>query len=58
MKLVGRSGNVDLDKAAWGAIVASSYPPLPTEFKGPRLTIQFEFVYNLKAKPNNPIPIK
>ena len=58
MQLVGRSGSVTLDKAAWGAIVTSSYPPLPAEFKGARLTIQLNFGYILQAKPDSPRPAK
>lgn len=58
MQLVGRSGSVTLVKAAWGAIVTSSYPPLPAEFKGARLTIQFNFGYILQAKPDSPRPAK
>ena len=58
MQLVGRSGSVTLDKAAWGAIVTSSYPPLPAEFKGARLTIQFNFGYILQTKPNGSSPSK
>jgi TonB family protein len=35
MKLVGESGNVMLDRAAWAGITGSApLPPLPTEFKG------------------------
>ena len=58
MKLLGRSGNASLDKAAWYSIVNSSYPPLPANFKGPRITIKFIFDYNLQAKPNSPSPAK
>src|SRR5580693_4986953 len=39
MILDGRSGYTNLDRAAWGAITASSYPPLPTEFHGPYLEL-------------------
>lgn len=47
MKLVYPSGDVPLDRAAWGAITgASPYPPLPKEFKGPYLALRFGFYYN------------
>jgi outer membrane biosynthesis protein TonB len=41
------SGDVALDRAAWGAIVGASYPPLPTAFKGPYLALRFGFYYNI-----------
>lgn len=42
------SGDVSLDRAAWGGITgASPYPPLPKEFKGPFLELRFGFYYNL-----------
>lgn len=42
------SGDVSLDRAAWGGITgASPYPPLPKEFKGPYLELRFGFYYNL-----------
>ena len=31
------SGDVALDRAAWGGITGAGYPPLPKEFKGPFL---------------------
>ncbi|HEY0795126.1 MAG TPA: energy transducer TonB [Acidisarcina sp.] len=47
MTLEGRSGDVALDRAAWGGITgASPYPPLPAEFKGPFLELRFGFFYN------------
>lgn len=48
MKLVGPSGDVSLDRAAWGAITGSNYPILPKEFKGPYLELRFAFFYNIK----------
>ncbi len=49
MKLEGPSGDVSLDRAAWGGIVgASPFPRLPTEFKGPYLELRFYFLYNVK----------
>lgn len=48
MTLEFPSGDVSLDRAAWGGITgASPYPPLPKEFKGPFLELRFGFYYNL-----------
>ena len=45
------SGDVGLDRAAWGGITgASPYPPLPTEFTGPYLELRLGFFYNLDPK--------
>jgi TonB family protein len=41
------SGDVSLDRAAWGGIKFASYPPLPKEFKGPFLELRFGFYYNI-----------
>jgi len=47
MHLVGPSGDVALDRAAWAGITgASPFPPLPKAFKGPFLKLRFEFMYN------------
>lgn len=47
MKLEGPSGDVSLDRAAWGGITASNpFPPLPTEFSGQYLLLRFHFYYN------------
>jgi len=48
MKLEGQSGDVALDRAAWGALVGSSYPPLPHEFHGPYLELRAVFLYNME----------
>jgi TonB family protein len=40
------SGDSALDRAAWGAITTSVFPPLPVEFKGPYLEVRFHFMYN------------
>ena len=48
MRLIGPSGDVSLDRAAWGAITGSNYPNLPKEFKGPYLELRFAFLYNPK----------
>jgi TonB family protein len=42
------SGDVALDRAAWGSITASTpFPPLPKEFPGQQLGLRFHFFYNL-----------
>lgn len=47
MQLYGPSGDVALDRAAWGGITgASPYPPLPKQFHGKYLALQFNFLYN------------
>lgn len=50
MMLGGRSGDVALDRAAWGAISTSVFPPLPAEFKEPYLEVRFQFFYNPDRK--------
>ena len=47
MKLVASSGDVALDRPAWGSITASNpFPPLPSEFSGQYLAVRFRFYYN------------
>ena len=47
MRLVGPSGDVSLDRAAWGGITGSNpFPPLPTQFNGQYLALRFHFYYN------------
>ncbi len=47
MQLVGGSGDVALDRGAWGGITASNpFPPLPREFGGQYLELRFHFLYN------------
>jgi TonB family protein len=47
MRLIAPSGDVALDRAAWGGITASNpFPPLPKEFNGPYLALRFRFYYN------------
>jgi TonB family protein len=51
MKLEARSGDVELDKAAWHAITAEGmFPSLPREFHGPQLELRFGFFYNTPAE--------
>ncbi len=52
MKLLENSGNVPLDRAAWGAISDSRFSPLPAEFSGEYLALRFHFVYN-PSKPSD-----
>jgi hypothetical protein len=46
--LEGRSGDTALDRAAWGALTGSNYPPLPREFHGPYLEMRAYFLYNME----------
>jgi TonB family protein len=48
MVLEGRSGDSALDRAAWGAITGSNFPPLPKEFHGPYLELRYLFRYNVE----------
>jgi len=50
MQLSGSSGDVSLDRAAWGGITASNpFPPLPSQFGGQYLQLRFHFFYNPDA---------
>jgi outer membrane biosynthesis protein TonB len=43
----GQSGDVSLDRAAWGGIVGSNpFPPLPNNFPGQYIRIRCYFYYN------------
>src|SRR5712692_5693896 len=47
MRYVNGSGDVALDRAAYGGITASNpFPPLPAEFGGQYLGLRFTFYYN------------
>ncbi len=47
MRLIGPSGDVALDRAAWGGITGSNpFPPLPGEFRGDNIALRFRFYYN------------
>ncbi len=48
MVLEGRSGDTGLDRAAWGALTGSNYPPLPSAFHGPYLELRAVFMYNMR----------
>jgi hypothetical protein len=47
--LEGRSGDTALDRAAWGALTGSNYPPLPRDFHGPYLELRAYFLYNMQV---------
>ncbi len=47
LRIVGPSGDISLDRAAYGGITASiPFSPLPAEFKGQYLALRFHFFYN------------
>ena len=48
MQLEGSSGDTALDRAAWGAITGSTYPPLPSNFHGPYIELRALFLYNMR----------
>jgi outer membrane biosynthesis protein TonB len=50
MMLEGRSGDTALDRAAWGALTGSNYPPLPRDFHGPYLELRAIFMYNMNER--------
>jgi len=51
MILEGHSGSAGLDRAAWGALTGSEFPPLPSGFQGPYLALRTEFLYNQRPQP-------
>jgi len=52
LRLVGSSGAEPLDRAALSGIHASiPFPPLPEEFTGNHLVLQFIFLYNIGYAP-------
>jgi len=50
MVLEGRSGDTGLDRAAWGALTGSNYPPLPRAFHGPYIELRAVFLYNMQPR--------
>lgn len=47
MKLVATSGDIPLDRAAWGGITASiPFAPLPSNYHAPYFALRFRFYYN------------
>jgi hypothetical protein len=51
MLLEGHTRYAALDRAAWGALVGSQYPPLPRDFHGPYVELRAYFLYNREPKP-------
>jgi TonB family protein len=51
MRFAQTSGDVSLDRAAWGGVTkASPFPPLTSEFAGPQLTLRLRLYYNFLDK--------
>ena len=51
LQLVGSSGDVALDRPAYGSITGSNpFPPLPKEFTGPYLGLRFSYYYNIEVE--------
>jgi hypothetical protein len=47
MKLISTSGDVALDRGAWGGITGCNpFPPLPSEFSASYIALRFSFYYN------------
>jgi len=50
LKVVGSSGDIALDRPAYGSITGSNpFPPLPKEFAGQYLGLRFSYYYNLES---------
>jgi TonB family protein len=48
LRIVGRSGDSELDRPAYGSITGSNpFPPLPKEFSGPYLGLRISYYYNM-----------
>ena len=55
LKYIMSSGNVAMDRAAFGAVSGSSpFPPVPESFNGESLKVQFRFFYNPGFQPAHP----
>jgi TonB family protein len=51
LRITGNSGTDALDRAAVAGISASNpFPPLPREFKGDLIRLQFNFAYNMAQR--------
>jgi TonB family protein len=49
--IISNSGTDSLDRAAVAGISASNpFPPLPSEYKGDRIVLQFNFAYNVPQR--------
>ena len=58
VRYISQSGNVALDRAAYGGITASNpFQPLPAEFKGSHLSLRFTFLYNPTATENESVRV-
>jgi TonB family protein len=56
LKVVGSSGDVALDRPAYGSITGSNpFPPLPKEFPGPYFGLRFSYFYNLNVDGTDPL---
>ena len=54
LRYVGSSGDIALDRAAYGAIIASDpFASLPLEFHGSHLEVRIRFLYNPTAAEKN-----
>jgi len=51
LRVVQSSGDLQLDRPAWGSITGSNpFPPLPVEFPGPHLGLRISYYYNLEVE--------
>jgi TonB family protein len=51
IRLFRSSGDMSLDRAAWGGITATSpFPALPDAYKGDHLALRIHFLYNCKGQ--------
>jgi TonB family protein len=58
MRFASTSGDVALDRAAWGGISASNpFPSLPNEFGGQYLGLRITFSYNFKTSSKSGIRV-
>lgn len=56
LKVVESSGDLELDRAAYGAVTASNpFRPLPPEFKGPSVGLRFRYYYNMATNTGSEI---
>ena len=58
MHLDASTHNVALDRAAWGAVTSSKFPPLPKDFNRPDLELWVRFRVNLGADERIPVPAR
>jgi len=55
LRVVGSSGDLALDRPAYGSITGSSpFRPLPKEFNGPYLGLRIHYSYNMPPDPSAP----